>query len=84
MKYSSEQHCPKVDTSLSTICDTSRSEWNGFEDESRFLNGIYARLELGDNTSTIFDRMAYSNYGESGWLNAKQVPAPIHFATDSS
>lgn len=40
-----------------------RSEWNGFEDESRLLNGIYASLELGDNTlRRMFDRMAYSNY----------------------
>lgn len=40
-----------------------RSEWNGFENESRLLNGIYASLELGDNTlRRMFDRMAYSNY----------------------
>lgn len=45
-----------------------KSDWQGFDNESRRLNGVYATLETSEWTMIkIFDELAYSHYKNREW-----------------
>lgn len=45
-----------------------KSDWKGFDNESRRLNGVYATLETSEWTMIkIFDELAYSHYKKRDW-----------------
>lgn len=45
-----------------------KSDWRGFDNESRRLNGVYATLETSEWTMIkIFDELAYSHYKNRDW-----------------
>jgi len=45
-----------------------KSDWEGFDEQSRRLNGVYASLETNEWTMIkIFDELAYSHYKKSEW-----------------
>ncbi len=45
-----------------------KSDWDGFDLESRRLNGVYASLETNEWTMIkVFDELAYSHYKEKKW-----------------
>lgn len=45
-----------------------KSDWQGFDNESRRLNGVYATLETSEWTMIkIFDELAYSHYKNRDW-----------------
>jgi len=45
-----------------------KSDWVGFDEQSRRLNGVYASLETNEWTMIkIFDELAYSHYKNSEW-----------------
>ena len=47
-----------------------QEDWEGFHDESRLLNGIFATLENSEwSMLTLFDKMAYSFYKKCNWTN---------------
>lgn len=47
-----------------------QEDWEGFRDESRLLNGIFATLESSEwSMLTLFDKMAYSFYKNRNWTN---------------
>lgn len=47
-----------------------QDDWEGFRDESRLLNGIFATLESSEwSMLTLFDKMAYSFYKKRNWTN---------------
>lgn len=46
----------------------NKSDWEGFDAESRLLNGVYASLENSEWTMIkIFDELAYSHYKAKQW-----------------
>jgi len=58
-----------------------KDEWTDFDDESRLLNGIYASLELGDNTlRQMFERMAYQNYRAGNLIGMVRNKFRLHFS----
>lgn len=60
-----------------------KEEWEGFENESRLLNGIYASLELGDNTlRQMFERMAYQNYRSGNLVGMIRNKYRLRFTLD--
>lgn len=45
-----------------------QSDWQGFDNQSRRLNGVYATLETSEWTMIkIFDELAYSHYKNREW-----------------
>lgn len=45
-----------------------KSDWLGFDNQSRRLNGVYATLETSEWTMIkIFDELAYSHYKKQEW-----------------
>jgi len=45
-----------------------KSDWEGFDNQSRRLNGVYATLETSEWTMIkIFDELAYSHYKNREW-----------------
>jgi ppGpp synthetase/RelA/SpoT-type nucleotidyltranferase len=45
-----------------------KSDWQGFDNQSRRLNGVYATLETSEWTMIkIFDEIAYSHYKNREW-----------------
>jgi len=45
-----------------------KSDWQGFDNQSRRLNGVYATLETSEWTMIkIFDELAYSHYRNREW-----------------
>lgn len=45
-----------------------KSDWQGFDNQSRRLNGVYATLETSEWTMIkIFDELAYSHYKSREW-----------------
>lgn len=45
-----------------------KSDWEGFDNQSRRLNGVYATLETSEWTMIkIFDELAYSHYKNKDW-----------------
>jgi ppGpp synthetase/RelA/SpoT-type nucleotidyltranferase len=45
-----------------------KSDWKGFDNQSRRLNGVYATLETSEWTMIkIFDELAYSHYKNREW-----------------
>ncbi|OUS17938.1 hypothetical protein A9Q88_01820 [Gammaproteobacteria bacterium 50_400_T64] len=45
-----------------------KSDWEGFDEQSRRLNGVYASLETNEWTMIkIFEELAYSHYKNSDW-----------------
>lgn len=45
-----------------------KSDWEGFNDQSRRLNGVYATLETSEWTMIkIFDELAYNHYKNREW-----------------
>lgn len=45
-----------------------KSDWEGFDEQSRRLNGVYASLETNEWTMIkIFDELAYSHYKKNEW-----------------
>jgi putative GTP pyrophosphokinase len=45
-----------------------KTDWNGYDDQSRRLNGVYASLETNEWTMIkIFDELAYNHYKNRDW-----------------
>lgn len=45
-----------------------KTDWQGFDNQSRRLNGVYATLETSEWTMIkIFDELAYSHYKNQDW-----------------
>ncbi len=45
-----------------------KSDWKGFDEQSRRLNGVYASLETNEWTMIkIFEELAYSHYKNGDW-----------------
>lgn len=45
-----------------------KSDWEGFDEQSRRLNGVYASLETNEWTMIkIFEELAYSHYKKNEW-----------------
>ncbi|MCF6345006.1 MAG: RelA/SpoT domain-containing protein [Thiomicrorhabdus sp.] len=45
-----------------------KSDWEGFDEQSRRLNGVYASLETNEWTMIkIFEELAYSHYKNGDW-----------------
>jgi len=45
-----------------------KSDWEGFDNQSRRLNGVYATLETSEWTMIkVFDELAYSHYKNRDW-----------------
>lgn len=44
-------------------------DWQGYDDENRMLNGIYATLETSDRAlKSLFDELAYKSYHDGNWM----------------
>ncbi len=57
-----------------------QEDWEGFKEESRLLNGIFASLESSEwSMLTLFDKMAYSFYKKQNWTNMIRNKMRIRF-----
>lgn len=58
-----------------------KEEWDGFKEESRLLNGIYATLESSEwSMLTLFDRLSYSQYKNKAWNSMLRNKMRVRFA----
>lgn len=58
-----------------------KEEWDGFKEESRLLNGIYATLESSEwSMLTLFDRLSYSQYKNKAWSSMLRNKMRVRFA----
>ena len=58
-----------------------KEEWDGFKEESRLLNGIYATLESSEwSMLTLFDRLSYSQYKNKTWNSMLRNKMRVRFA----
>ncbi len=61
-----------------------KSDWQGFDNQSRRLNGVYATLETSEWTMIkIFDELAYSHYKNSDWSAMFRQKFRLRFTDDS-
>lgn len=61
-----------------------KEEWEGFSEESRLLNGIYATLESAEwSMLTLFNRLAYLYYKDDNWNCMMRNKMRIRFADNS-
>jgi putative GTP pyrophosphokinase len=59
-------------------------DWNGFDNESRLLNGVYATLETSEWTMIkIFDELAYSHYKNKQWPAMFRQKFRLRFSDDT-
>jgi len=61
-----------------------KSDWNGFDNQSRRLNGVYAALETSEWTMIkIFDELAYSHYKKREWSAMFRQKFRLRFTDES-
>lgn len=61
-----------------------KSDWNGFDNQSRRLNGVYATLETSEWTMIkIFDELAYSHYKNRDWSAMFRQKFRLRFVDES-
>lgn len=61
----------------------NKNDWNGFENESRLLNGVLASLENSEWTMVkLFDELAYSHYKDKQWSSMLRQKLRLRFASD--
>lgn len=57
-------------------------DWEGFDDENRMLNGIYATLETSDRAlKSLFDELAYKCYRVGNWMAMLRFKFRLHTPT---
>jgi len=60
-----------------------KSDWHGFDNQSRRLNGVYATLETSEWTMIkIFDELAYSHYKNREWSAMFRQKFRLRFTDD--
>lgn len=61
-----------------------KEDWDGFKEESRLLNGIFASLESNEwSMLRLFDRLAYSHYKSHNWDSMMRNKMRIRFHSNS-
>ncbi|WP_115719877.1 RelA/SpoT domain-containing protein [Gallaecimonas mangrovi] len=61
-----------------------KNDWNGYDGESRLLNGVYASLENSEWTMIkIFDELAYSHYKSRQWSAMIRQKFRLRFVDES-
>lgn len=57
-----------------------KEDWDGFKEESRLLNGIYATLENSEwSMLTLFDRLSHSQYKNKAWNSMLRNKMRVRF-----
>lgn len=55
-------------------------DWDGFNEEARLLNGIFATLENSEWAMlTLFDKLSYSFYKSNSWTNMMRNKMRVRF-----
>lgn len=58
-----------------------KSDWVGYSEEARLLNGIYASLECSEwSMLTLFNRIAYAQYKKGDWSAMLRNKMRLRFA----
>lgn len=58
----------------------SKEDWEGFLEEERMFNGIYATLETSDRTmKALFDDIAFKHYKNKNWSAMLRTKFRLHF-----
>lgn len=61
-----------------------KTDWIGFDSQSRLLNGVYASLENNEWAMIkIFDDLAYAHYKSMKWSEMLRQKMRIRFASDT-
>ncbi|MGI2171951.1 hypothetical protein ACROAE_17475 [Shewanella sp. MF05960] len=61
-----------------------KGDWDGFDNESRLLNGVYATLETSEWTMIkIFEEVAYSHYKSKDWPAMFRQKFRLRFTDDT-
>jgi len=67
----------EVDHALRYKC---KGDWNGYMDEDRMLNGIFASLETSDKAlKALFDDMSYNHYKCKNWEAMLRMKFRLNF-----
>lgn len=61
----------------------NKKDWNGYDYQSRLLNGVYAALESSEWTMVkIFDELAYNHYKNANWPAMLRQKFRLRFTQD--
>lgn len=67
----------EVDHSLRYKC---KEDWEGYPEEDRMLNGVFAALETSDRSlKALFDDMAYNHYKSRNWTGMLRMKFRLQF-----